>query len=76
MQIIAQSARAVEYHDCFSAEREDPPKSVLVMTLNNLMVRFQWCWGFEELRCTPSLPLLLGPLWPGMVASYKALSMG
>ena len=25
-----------------------PPTSVLDMTLNNLMVRFQWCWGFGE----------------------------
>ena len=25
-----------------------PPMSVLDMTLNNLMVRFQWCWGFGE----------------------------
>ena len=29
-------------------------------------------WG---LRSTPSLPLLPGPLWPGMVAPDKALSM-
>ena len=25
-----------------------PPKSSLDMTLNNLMVRFQWCWSFGE----------------------------
>ena len=25
-----------------------PPTSVLHMTLNNLMVRFQWCWSFGE----------------------------
>ena len=40
---IAQSVRAVEYIDCFSAEGWDPtpPTSVLVMTLNNLMVTFR-----------------------------------
>ena len=30
-------------------------------------------WG---MRSTPSLPLLPGPLWPGMVAFDRALSMG
>ena len=30
-------------------------------------------WG---MRSTPSLPLLSGPLWPGMVAPDRALSMG
>ena len=28
------------------------------------------------IRSTPSLPLLPGPLWPGMVAPDRALSMG
>ena len=30
-------------------------------------------WG---MRITPSLPLLPGPLWPGMVAPDRVLSMG
>ena len=30
---MAQLARAVEYTDCFSAERKDPPTSVLYMTI-------------------------------------------
>ena len=30
-------------------------------------------WGMQS---TSSLPLLPGPLWPGMVASDRALSMG
>ena len=39
---VAQSTGAVEYTDCFSAEGIDPPTtSVLDMTLNNLMVKFQ-----------------------------------
>ena len=28
------------------------------------------------MRSTPSLPLLPGPLWPGMIAPDRALSMG
>ena len=35
-----------------------------------LMLRL---WG---MRSTPSLPLLPGPLWPGVVAPDRALSMG
>ena len=30
-------------------------------------------WGMQS---TPSLPLLPGPLWPGIVAPDRALSMG
>ena len=30
-------------------------------------------WGMQS---TLSLPLLPGPLWPGMVATDRALSMG
>ena len=30
-------------------------------------------WG---MRSTPSLPLLSGPLWPGVVATDRILSMG
>ena len=32
--------------------------------------------GPWRIRRTPSLPLLLGPLWPGGVAPDRALSMG
>ena len=38
----SQSARAEEYTECISTERQDPPPlptSVLDMTLNNLMVK-------------------------------------
>ena len=31
--------------------------------------------GFWDMRSTPSLPLLPGPLWPGVVVSDRALSM-
>ena len=29
-----------------------------------------------EMQITPSLPLLQDPLWPGVVAPARALSMG
>ena len=47
---IAQSAGAIEYTDCTSAEGQDPPPpmSVLYMTLNNLMMRFYWCCSLGE----------------------------
>ena len=44
--------------------------SVLDMTLNNLMVRLWETWS------TSSLLLLPGPLWPGLVASDRVLSIG
>ena len=48
---FAQSAWAVEFTDCFSAEvRPLLPTSALDMTLNSLMVRFQWYWSFGECR--------------------------
>ena len=31
-----------------SLQRDNPPTSVLVMTLNNLTVRFRQCWSFGE----------------------------
>ena len=39
--LIAQLPGVVEYTDCTSAEWWDPLTSVLDMTLNNLMVKFQ-----------------------------------
>ena len=66
---IAQLAGAVEYTDCNSAEcpRYDTKQSdgeVLVMLE---------LWGMWS---TLLLLLLPGPLWPGVVAPDRALSMG
>ena len=52
-----------------------PATSVLDMTLNNLMLRFQWCWSFGGMWSTSSLTLLPGPLWPGVVAPDRVLSV-
>ena len=48
-----------------------PPTSVLNITLNNLMVRFQQHWSFGECGVPPSLPLLPGSLWSGVVVPDK-----
>ena len=46
-----------------------PPISLLGMTLNNLMVRLQYCWS------SPSFSSLLGPFCHGVVAHDRVLSM-
>ena len=49
---IAQSAGDVECSDCASADgvkkKKQKKRSDLYMTLNNLMIRLQWSWGFGE----------------------------
>ena len=70
--LFAQSVGAAEYTNCISARGVRPHSmSVLDMTLNNLMVRFQYCWSFKECRVTPLLPSFPCPLWPGVVAPNK-----
>ena len=45
-----------------------PPMSVLDLTLNNLYGEVPVILELWGIRCTPSLLLLPGPLWPGMVS--------
>ena len=68
---------AVKYTDCASAKGQDPtPNSCPVHGTKQsdgevpVMVEL---WG---MRCTSSLPLLPGPLWPGVVAPDRVHSMG
>ena len=71
-----QLARAVEYTDCTSAEEQDSPNKCPGYDTKQsdgevpVMLKF---WGMQS---TFSLPLLLGPLWPGVVAPDRAPSMG
>ena len=51
------------------------PMSPLDMTLNHQMINFQPLEIWRMLS-TPSLPLLSGSLWPGVVAPDRVLSMG
>ena len=46
---VGWRCRIHQLHLCRGVRSPDP-MSVLHMTLNNLMVRFQWCWGFGECR--------------------------
>ena len=73
---FASLARAVEYTDGTSAERLDLPKECpgyeTKQADGEVPVMLE-LWG---IRSTPSLPLLPGPIWPGVVAPDRALSMG
>ena len=71
--LIAQSAGAVEYTDCTSAEgvRNQCPEYDTKQSDGEVPVMLG-PWG---IRSTPSLPLLPGPLWPSVVAPDRALSM-
>ena len=62
---FAQSAGAVEYTDCTSGyDTKQSDGEVLVMLK---------LWGMQS---TPLLPSLPCPLWPGVVAPDRALSIG
>ena len=70
---FAQSAGAVEYTDCFSAEGQDTPHNGcpdydIKQSDGEVPVMLE-LWGMR----IPSLP---GPLWPGVVAPDRALFMG
>ena len=74
----AQLAGAVEYTNCTTAEGYDlfPPPSVLVYDTKQsdgevpIMLEL---WG---MRSIPSLSLVPGPHWTGVVAPDRVLSMG
>ena len=74
---VAQSANAIEYTDCTSEEGQDPlptnecPAYDTKQPDGEVLVMLE-LWG---MRSTPSLPVLPGPLWPGMVAPDRTLSM-
>ena len=71
---LVQSAGAVEYTDCTSA---DPPPNECpgydTKQSDGEVPAELEVWG---MRSTPSLPSLPGPLLPGVVAPDIALSMG
>ena len=69
---VAQSAGAVEYTDCFSAD--PPPQRVSwYMTLNDLMVRFQQCWSFAEY---PFIAIAPRSTLARSGSTWRVLSMG
>ena len=72
---IAPSAGAVEYTDCTSTERY-PPNECPSYDTKQSDGEVPVMQGFWGMQITPSLPLLPGPLWPGVVVPDRALSMG
>ena len=74
--IFAQSAGAVKYANCFSAEGQDSPNECPVYDTEQsdgeVPVLLE-LWGIGSPSSLPSLP---GPLWPGVVATDRVLSMG
>ena len=72
---IAQLAGAVEYSDCTSAVRP-PPNECPGYDTKQSDGEVPAVLGLWGMRSTPLLPLLPGPLWPGVVAPDRALSMG
>ena len=74
--ILVQSAEAVEYTDFTSAEEYPLPNECPVYDTKQCDSEVPEMLELWEKRSTPLLPLLLGPLWPGVVATDRALSMG
>ena len=72
--MYAQLAGAVEYTNCFSAESKNPLMSVLIdIKQSNSEARVMLeLWGMWSI---PSLPLLPGPLWLGVVTPDRVLSV-
>ena len=73
---FTQSAEAVEYTNCFSVEGKTPPNECPgydTKQSDGEVPAVLELWGIWS---TPSLPSLPSPLWPGVVAPDRALSMG
>ena len=46
--VVTVTAGVAEYTDCFKRRGKTPPRNAPDMTLNYLMVMFQWCWVFGQ----------------------------
>ena len=72
----AQSAGTAEYTDCIFAEEKDSlnecPGFDTKQSDVEVPVKLE-IWG---MRSTPSLPSLPRPIWPGVVAPERVLSLG
>ena len=74
--MVAQTAGGVEYTDCTPAEGYPPPNECPAYDTkqsDGKVPAVLELWGMQS---TPSFPLLPGPLWRGVVAPDRALSMG
>ena len=75
LSYIAQSAGSVEYIDCISAEKDSLTKCPSYDTEQSDNVAAVML-KLRRKQSIPSLQLLPGPLWSGVVASDRVLSMG
>ena len=73
---IAQWLGAVEYTDCISERGKTLPNECPRYDTKQSDAEAPVMQEPAGVRSTPSLPFLLGPLWPGVVAPDTALSMG
>ena len=72
---VAQSAGAVEYTDCTSAEGLEPPHECPRYDTKQYDGEVPVMLGLWGIRSISSLPLLRDQLWPGVVAPDRVLSM-
>ena len=70
--LVIQSAGDVEYSDCNTPLPNEYPGYDTKQSDGEVPVMLG-PWG---IRSIPSLPLLPGPLWPGVVVPDRALPMG
>ena len=74
---MAKSAGAVEYTDCISAGgRKAPHHDYLRYDTKQSDGEVPVMLELLEMRSTPLFPLPPGPLWSGVVASDRVLSVG
>ena len=73
---LAQLSGAVEYTDCTSAEGWDLLNEYPGYDTKQSDSKVPGMLELWGMRNTTSLPSLPGPLWPGVVAPDRALSMG
>ena len=73
---IDQSAGTVEYNDCTSAEEYPSPNECPAYDTKQSDGEVPVILEPWVIRSHPSLPLLPGLPWPGVVAPDRALSVG
>ena len=73
---MAQSTGAAKYTDCISAEEYNSPNECRGYDTKQSDAEASVMLDLWGMQSTPSLPLLLGPLWPRVIAPDRVLSMG
>ena len=66
----------IAHSDCASAEGKTPTNECPGYDTKQSDAEVPAVLEFWGMQSTPSLPSLPGPLWPGVVAPGRALSMG